>query len=391
VAGQLGQVGPGAGAVHALDRLADPLVQLHPGRDRQPLVEHLTDEGVREAVPAGPWLLGHAEGDRLRQPAEDALGGEVGGGPDQRQVELPAHHRRGRQHLDGVGRQRRQPPPDHRPDGPRDRHRPARPLQGGLGGQQAHGLTDEQRVALGPLVDGGDPCLGRHHPRQQLDEGPYRSTVQPPKVEQLPLAHQLPQRLPDAPRSPGNHLAGGRHHQQPGAAKVPGQELQQQHGGLIGGVQVVQDQQHRLRRRRPPEQAGDGLEQGETRRIGPRRGNRGGRGRPHALGEAGDQLGDLGRPRTQPGGEGLLVEVLGEGADHLAPRPEGRCAPTLPAATPQDTGPLLDGVRCHVLGEPGLADPGLPDDQEQPTPTADRVLQAGQQLRHFPIPAHEGP
>jgi hypothetical protein len=155
-------------------------------------------------------------------------------------------------------------------------------------------------------------------------------------------------------------------------------------------MQVVQDQQQRLHQRRTPEQTGDGLEQVEARRIRLLRANRGGRGRPQTLGEAGDQLSDMGRPRTRPGGKGLLIQVLGEGTDQLAPRPERRCAPTLPAATPHDTGSLPGRVRCKVLGQPGLADPGLAGDQEQPPPAAGRVLQGGQQLRHFPVPAHEG-
>src|SRR5215218_7868136 len=100
----------------------------------------------------------------------------------------------------------------------------------------------------------------------------------------------------------------------------------------------------------------------------------------------------MGRPRpTQPGSKGLLIAVVGKGTDHLTPRPERRCTPTLPAATPQDTGPQVARMLCKMLDEPGLADPRLPADQEQPSPAPDRVLQAGHQLRHFPIPAHKGP
>jgi hypothetical protein len=75
------------------------------------------------------------------------------------------------------------------------------------------------------------------------------------------------------------------------------------------------------------EEADDRLEQVETRRIGLAGGRGGDRRGPKAFGEAGDQLGDMRRPRAQPGGKGLPVTVFGEGADHLRPRPEGRCAP----------------------------------------------------------------
>ncbi len=182
VAGELGDMGPRAGAVHPLDQLTDPPVQLQPGRDRQPLVEHLSHQGVREAVPAnGAFLLGYdAQRRRFRQRTEDQLDRQLAGGTDQRHVELPAHHRRGRQHLDGVGGQRRQPPPDHRPHAARDRHAsPAGPLQGGLGGQQAHDLPDEQRVALGRLVDSGDLRFGRCHPGERFDQALHLVAIQP--------------------------------------------------------------------------------------------------------------------------------------------------------------------------------------------------------------------
>jgi len=159
----------------------------------------------------------------------------------------------------------------------------------------------------------------------------------------------------------------------------------------IGRVEIVEDQQQRLHGRRTLEDASDRLEQVETRRVGLAGGSGGYRGDSKALGETRDQLGDMGRSRPQPGGEVLLVAVLGEGADHLRPRPERRCAPALPAATPQDPGPSLDRAVCKVLRERRLADPRLPSDQEQATPSADRVLQAGQQLRRFPVPAHKGP
>ncbi len=154
-------------------------------------------------------------------------------------------------------------------------------------------------------------------------------------------------------------------------------------------MQIVEDQQQRLHRGGVLEEPGGRLEQVEARRIGLARGNRGDRGRPKAFAQAGDHLGDMGRPRTQPGGKGLLVTVFGESTDQLHPRPERRCAPTLPAATPQDLDPSLGRVPCKVLGQPGLADPRLPSDQEQPSPAAGGVLQAGHQLRNFPVPAHE--
>ena len=381
-------------AVAALDRLPDPPVQLHPGRDRQPLVQHLPDQGVGEAIPAdGAVLLGdHVQCHRLRQPAEHALHRKLAGGPHQRQVELPAHHRRRRQHHHGVGGQWAQSPRDHRPHAPRQRHpKPAGVLQGGVGGQQPHGLPDEQRVAFGRLVDGGNHGLGGLRPGERLDEPADLASVQAPKAEQMALAYQLPHRVADPVPAVRRHVAVGPDDQQPGAARVSGQELQQQQGGVVGRLQVLHDQHQRPHRRRLPQEPGDRLEEREAGGVGHTRGPREGSGRPEALGQARHQLGDRGRPRTQPVGQGLVVEVLGEGTDHLGPWPERRGAPSLPAANPQHPSPSPGRVVRQVLGQPRLADPGLPRDQQQPHPPADRVLEAGHQLGHLPVPAHERP
>jgi hypothetical protein len=132
--------------------------------------------------------------------------------------------------------------------------------QGGLGGQQAHGLPDKQRVALGCLVDGGHLRLRGHHTGDRFDEALHCSAIQTPEIEQLPLAHQLPQSIAHAQPMTRVHVAVGPHHQQPGAAKVPRQELQQQQGRVIGRVEVVQDQQQRLHRRHTLEETRNRLE-----------------------------------------------------------------------------------------------------------------------------------
>jgi hypothetical protein len=89
-------------------------------------------------------------------------------------------------------------------------------------------------------------------------------------------------------------------------------------------------------------------------------------------------------------GEGLVIATFCESGDDLRPRPERRCTPAVPAATPEDPDPSLQRAFGHKLGEPRLTDPGLAGEKEQASPAADRVLQGGRQLRHFPIPADEG-
>ena len=184
VVGELGDMGTQASAVLALDRLPDPPVQVGPDRDRQPLVEHLPDQGMGEAVAAGGAFLlqHHLQLDGFREPTQDAADRDLAGGPQQRQVERLAHDRGRRQHQDGVGGQRGQPPPDHRPDAPGQGHaQPARVLKGDVGGQEADGLADEQRVALGRLVDGGHHRLGGLHPGEGPDEPPPTSRRSRPR------------------------------------------------------------------------------------------------------------------------------------------------------------------------------------------------------------------
>jgi hypothetical protein len=43
-----------------------------------------------------------------------------------------------------------------------------------------------------------------------------------------------------------------------------------------------------------------------------------------------------------------------------------------------------------VLDEPGLTDPRLAHDQKQSSPAVDRVFQAGEKFRDFPVAADEG-
>jgi hypothetical protein len=87
---------------------------------------------------------------------------------------------------------------------------------------------------------------------EHLNQAPYLIAAQPMEVEQLPLAHQLPHRTAKHRLAICSGVAVGPHHQQPGAAKIPRQELQQLQRGVIGGMQIVEDQQQRLPRRRPP-------------------------------------------------------------------------------------------------------------------------------------------
>jgi hypothetical protein len=107
VSAELGDVAVRVRAVELLNRLADRPVQAGPGRYRQGLVDHLAHQRVREAVaPQADRFLGHhAQGHGLGDRPEDPFGREIAGRPDQRQVELAAHHGGDREHLDGICRE----------------------------------------------------------------------------------------------------------------------------------------------------------------------------------------------------------------------------------------------------------------------------------------------
>jgi hypothetical protein len=96
-------------------------------------------------------------------------------------------------------------------------------------------------------VDGGDRRLGDHDAGEPFDEVLHFVATQPTKADQLTLAGKLAHR-PAAARWRRLDVAGGPHHQQPQATKVAGQELEQEDGGLVGRVEVVQDDQQRLDR-----------------------------------------------------------------------------------------------------------------------------------------------
>jgi hypothetical protein len=190
-------MGPGRLPVSSLDRLADPPVELHPGWERKPLVDHLSHQRVGETVQADrARLLGHdPEVGGLRERAEDLLHREVAGGPEQRQVEGPAHHRRGRQHLDGVRGERGEPLVDHCPYALGNRNRDTTGAIEGFRAKRVNQLLHEQGIALGDVVDGRHPLLRRHPLREPLEQSSDPLAIQTPEGDRPALARQFRERL----------------------------------------------------------------------------------------------------------------------------------------------------------------------------------------------------
>jgi hypothetical protein len=156
-----------------------------------------------------------------------------------------------------------------------------------------HGLPDKQRVAFGRFVDGGDLRL---------------RTGATPKI-----AYPV-----ETAAAPGLAMRSG-------AAKLPRQKLQQQERGIIGRMQIDEDQKQRPHRGGVLEEPGSRLEQVEARRLG-LAGRSGGAGDPRrsaraiwatsaGLGYLGAERGDLPlRPVGQQssasqGGLGMRIEL----------------------------------------------------------------------------------
>jgi hypothetical protein len=163
--------------------------------------------------------------------------------------------------------------------------------------------------------------------------------------------------------------------------------LQEQERGLVRGVEVVEHEHQRLGVRRPAQQAGHGLEQPEAGALG-LQGRR--------LGEIGEPVAQLRQDLCQRGaavGEAVsqrvVVEIARVRAQGLDPRPVRRRPPSLPAAPDEDPGIALLGGDHELLGQPALADPGLPGDDRDPASARDRVVEGGGQLRELGPAADE--
>jgi hypothetical protein len=384
VVGQLGQIALEVVAAQLDQGRAHPVVQAPPLPGGELLIQRLVDEGVGEPEPARPALHLHDQPrlHRLLEVVEHVAGRRPGGPGDHVQVEVaPLHRGRGQAGVGGV-RQPVEPPADHVPDplGNPGVPQPAR-LQALLGGQQADQLADEVGVALGLAVDGGDQVQRRVGPGHAGDEPAHVALVEAGQghVRGRRLAVQLGQGA--AQRMPPVHLhvPVGADDQQARVGQLRGHEAEQQQAGPVGPVQVVEDHdQAAVRRRRP--QAGPG-------HLGVQLGGR--PRRPLQGGQLGQELAELGHLAAELGRDLLRRAAGGIGAQRLAPRPVGGRRP-LAAAPPGHPG--LPGARlgAELLGQAGLADPGLAGDQHQLALPTQGAVEGRAQLGPLDPAADEG-
>jgi hypothetical protein len=262
-------------------------------------------------------------------------------------------------------------------------------LEQPLGGEQTGQLGDEERVAVGAVVD------RRHDRGVRLDVGllghetghlGFAEPVQaqPGRVGQADqLAKGGGQRVlrRDVLRPVGAD------EQDRGRPDSGGQESGQLQRGDVEPVQVVEDQHHRPLDRQAEQQLGHRLVETEAGSRGIQRGE--GWNLPHQLTDLRGDLGDLAGHRTDRGPRRLGVDLSQQRSDDLYPRPERRHAVPLVPPPPRHQRPAERCASGQLLDQPGLADARLTGDQYQLAVASPGPVEGLQQGRQRPFAPDE--
>ena len=178
--------------------------------------------------------------------------------------------------------------------------------------------------------------------------------------------------------------ADGDHRQQPGAAQVPGEVVDELDGRLPGVLQVIHDEQRGAVRSQPRQQGGHRLERPAPFHV---RAAPPGRWRP-------EQRRGLGQQGRRGGGV-LAEQVAQRGRRHpadgrghrLHDRLQEKRPLGLIAARAQHGRAVIGGLSRKVLGECRLPDPGLTDDHDEAGIRGDGAAPGSVQGRGLGIPA----
>ena len=95
--------------------------------------------------------------------------------------------------------------------------------------------------------------------------------------------------------------------------------------------------------------------------------------------------------RSQLGTQERRIQLADVAAKRLHPGPVGRRAAGFPAAPDQDVGPALSGPADQLVGKTALADAGLARQEDQAAASAERVVEARDQVAQLRLPADECP
>ncbi len=322
--------------------LTGPSVQQPATSRAEAFVEHLPDERVREPHPG---TVEHSQAciDRLVQRVQHRAHRQFDDVREHRRVRVLTQHRRRRQAVVRGLPQPGQPPADdllHARRWPETR--PAsRRMQPGQ-------LLHEERIAVGALVHrvrDGHIGPAEHALHQHRRVRAIEATDGEPSDDR----RESLQRCRGGRREVDRVVAAGQQQRTTQPGQHPGKELQQRQRCRVGQVDVLEDEQRRSRRRRPGKLLGH---VGEHRRA-PRR-RRGGQGR---------------------GG----IERL----QRLPPRPVGE---GLGFRTASPAHGAAGGLRSEGLGQRGLADPRVPEQEQTASPAGPGRAEQVDERAELPAP-----
>lgn len=179
----------------------------------------------------------------------------------------------------------------------------------------------------------------------------------------------------DLPMRPDKHDARLR--------EIASDELKQEQRRRVGGVEVVENDQERLRRPCRTEEGGRRVEEPKPRVL------RIGRGRCRHVSQQlvylGHDLRELRGARPELSTQDLWDLDADVRPQCLHPRPVGGRPTRFPAAAPQDTDALLLGPCGQLVRQPAFADPGLTSDEEEPAAPLHGVVKPGDQLAELAL------
>ncbi len=315
---------------------------------------------MRDRLPDRVLVPGPVQAGRLGQ---DVVGG------------LAAGHRGGPQHLLRRGGQPLHPGQQQRGQAAGQQLAAGR----GAGGQQFLGIV---RIALGA---GDHPVQRGRVQRARGQRGQVVGHVLVAERPQFQGGHgRQPEQLGHhrAERVTAVQVIGavGDHHRDPLTVQHPAQEGHQVPGGLVGPVQVLQDEQHRAggrQLREQPEHRAEQLLLGQAGRLA------------FAAFRAGPVRQQLAEHRA--GGQ-RAGHRLGRRARRALPQRVGqrqvRDGVTQLGAPPgQHQESPVGGARGQLGDQAGLADPGVPGQQRVGGPPGRGVVKQAEQAGQFPVPA----
>ena len=287
-----------------------------------------------------------------------------------------------------LGAQRQQALADRVADPVGQRHALAQGLvDAALGDEQAHDLVGVEGVALGQMVQRVHQLLGRVGAAAVDDQRAQVVVLQAAEVEARAEARELAEDGLDLGPAPRPRLVMGGDHEHARLAQRAGEEGEQQQRRQVGGVQVVEEHDQRLARRRVAQEDRDGVEEGEAGLLGLEVARL---GQVEALAKLGRELGHPARAGAELRTQGVVVAVGGEGAHDLHPRPERGRAAAVPAARPRDAMAVARGALTQRGGQARLADAGLAREQDEAAAAGRRLLERGVQIGQLPRASEKG-